>query len=134
MNIVVDSSVIISVIANGTEKVNIISRTMGFNLVAPSSVHWEIGNAFSAMLKRKRITQKQAIKAIQIYKSIPIRFVEINLEEALEIADQLQIYAYEAYLIQCALSYQLPLMTLDKNLEFNAKQKGVRLVEVNYHA
>ncbi|MFQ5455563.1 MAG: hypothetical protein ACE5EA_05065 [Nitrospirota bacterium] len=40
-----------------------IELTNGADLIVPYSVHWEIGNAFSAMLKRKRITLKQALKA-----------------------------------------------------------------------
>lgn len=130
MDIIVDASVIIAVIANEPEKTRIKSLTRGAHLVAPRSVHWEIGNAFSAMLKRQRITLDMAIQALHIYKSIPIRFVEVDLDPSLEIADELHIYAYDAYLIQCALKYQLPLMTLDNNLREAATQKKVRQVKV----
>ncbi len=52
MDIVLDTSVIIAVIANEPEKRVLIRLTKGAELIAPQSVHWEIGNAFSAMLKR----------------------------------------------------------------------------------
>ena len=60
MNLVVDTSVIIAVIANEPEKPALVARTQGTELFAPRSLHWEIGNAFSAMLKRQRITLEQA--------------------------------------------------------------------------
>jgi predicted nucleic acid-binding protein len=131
MDIVVDASVIIAVIANEPVKSEIISLTQGAHLIAPRSVHWEIGNAFSAMFKRQRITLEQAILALQIYKTIPIRFVEVDLEQALEISAELQIYAYDAYLLQCALKYQLPMFTLDHILVDSAVRKGVRILKVN---
>jgi predicted nucleic acid-binding protein len=131
MDIIVDASVIIAVIADEPEKSDIVSLTQGAHLVAPRSVHWEIGNVFSAMLKRQRVTLEQAIEALQVYKTIPIRFVEVDLELALEIAARLRIYAYDAYLIQCASKYKIPLMTLDQDLADYAIQEGVRIVKVN---
>ena len=44
----------------------------------------------------------ESLKAINIYKQIPIRFVGVELEESLQIAHQLNIYAYDAYLLRCA--------------------------------
>lgn len=55
MEIVVDTSVIIAVIVDEPEKARLIESTKGASLIAPGSLYWEIGNAFSAMLKRKRI-------------------------------------------------------------------------------
>ena len=131
MDVIVDASIIIAVIADEPEKLAIISLTSGANIAAPQSVHWEIGNAFSAMLKRNRVTLEQALKAVGVYRMIPIRFLDIDLEEALEISAQLNIYAYDAYLIQAARQYKLPLMTLDKNFLMYAEQKGVSVIEVD---
>ncbi len=111
MPIVVDASVIIAVIANEPEKDTLIRLTQGADLIAPRSIHWEIGNAFSAMLKRNRVTVEQVLKAIEAYAKIPIRYVEVELEKSLEIADTLGIYAYDAYLIRCALKYRSPLIS-----------------------
>jgi len=130
MDIVVDTSVIIAVVANEPLKETLVGLTRGADLIAPSSVHWEIGNALSAMLKRKRITVAQAIQAIRIYRRIPLRFVEIELEEAMKIAGVQGIYAYDAYLIRCAEKYRAPLLSLDGNLIAAAKEIGVRVIEV----
>jgi len=130
VNIVVDTSVIIAVIANEPEKDSLVRLTRGADLLAPHSVHWEIGNAFSAMFKRNRVTLEQALKAIQAYNKIPIRFVDVELEQSLEIAETSNIYAYDAYLIQCALKFRSPLISLDKNLVNSAKRMKVKVIEV----
>jgi predicted nucleic acid-binding protein len=130
MDIVIDASVIIAVIANEAERDKLVKLTQGANLVAPASVHWEIGNAFSAMLKRSRITLHQALKAIEVYHRIPIRFAEVELDEALRIVAESNIYAYDAYLIRCALKYNAPLISLDKELVRVAQDQGATVIEV----
>jgi len=128
--IVVDTSVIIAVIANEPEKETLIELTKGADLIAPYSVHWEIGNALSAMLKRKRVTLKQVLKAIEAYIKIPLKFVDVELERSLKIANKLNIYAYDAYVIGCALKHKSPLLSLDQDLVNFAKQMEVKVMEV----
>ena len=130
MDIVIDTSVVIAVIANEPEKDTLVELTKGADLIAPYSVHWEIGNAFSAMLRRKRIRVEQAIIAVKLYRKIPIRFVDVELEESLKMADTLGVYAYDAYLIRCALKYKSPLISLDRNLVSAAKQMKTKVIEV----
>ena len=36
---------------------------------------------------------------VKVYRTIPIRLVDVELEQSLRIADTLGIYAYDAYLI-----------------------------------
>ena len=131
MKLTIDTSVIIAVLANEPIKKKLIPLTKGAELIAPLSVHWEIGNAFSAMLKRKRIDISQVVKAIQIYNSIVLTFVDVELEETLLIADKLNIYAYDAYLILCALKNHCPLITLDNGLIIAAKNFGIQVLEIS---
>jgi predicted nucleic acid-binding protein len=130
MEVVVDASVLIAVIVNEKQKNALVKITHEADLIAPASIHWEIGNAFSVMLKRQRITVKQALQAINIYQQIPLRFVEIELSDALELAAELNINAYDAYLLRCAAKYRAPLLTLDEQLIRLAPQKGVKILEV----
>ena len=130
MEIIVDASVLIAVIVNEAEKEKLIAMTQEAELVAPMSVHWEIGNAFSSLLKRGRVTIEQALQAIDMYSEIPIRFVEVELTNSLELANAFGIYAYDAYLLRCAEKYHLPLLTLDKPLVHIAKDKGISILEV----
>ncbi len=82
------------------------------------------------MLKRNRISLEQSIKAIEIYSKIAIQFVDIDLKDSLKLCNELKLYAYDAYIISCALKYQSPLITLDKGLITSAAQKGVQVLEV----
>jgi predicted nucleic acid-binding protein len=130
MNIVIDTSAIIAIITNESTKPGIILATQDVGLVAPESIHWEIGNAFSAMFKRRLVTLDQATSALQIYNNIPIRYMPIELEQALAIASRYNIYAYDAYVIECALLYKSPLLTLDAQLADIAERNGVRLIRI----
>ena len=129
-DLVADTSTIIAVIANEPEKPLLIAKTQGYELFAPRSLYWEIGNAFSAMIKRGRITLEQATAAIKIYEQISLTLVDIDLKQALEIVDKHKVYAYDAYMIACALKLACPLLTLDDGLSYAAKAAGVEVWEV----
>jgi predicted nucleic acid-binding protein len=131
VELIVDTSVIIAVIANEPQKPALVERTSGATLLAPASVHWEIGNAFSAMLKRKRITLEQSRAAVQVFHSIPIRWMDVDLEEALDLSAKFDIYAYDAYIIAAAQKQKCSLLSLDGGLIHAAKVAGVPVLEVS---
>ena len=130
MQLVIDTSIILAVLISEPERDQIISLTQDADLLAPQSVHWEVGNALSAMIKRQRITAVQAMKALDAYEKIPIRFMETSLHEAVTIAAKQGLYAYDAYLVACAKDQRCSLITLDKALSKAAKDVGVAVVEV----
>jgi len=130
LSLVIDTSVIIAVITHEPHRQRLLEITRAKELVAPRSVFWEIGNAFSAMLKQKRITLEQSLISIKNYEMIPLQMVDIDLESALIISERQNIYAYDAYLIACAQKYRIPLLTLDKRLNLAAVKENVSLMEV----
>jgi len=130
MRLVVDTSVLLAVLVSEPERDRIVVLTQDADLVAPQSVHWEVGNALSAMLKRKRITLSQAQKVVSAYETIPIRFVETSLQEALTLSAKYGLYAYDAYLMACAKDQRCSLMSLDRALIQAATAAGVEVVEV----
>lgn len=130
MYLTIDTSALISVIGNERSKPKIIALSKGYSLHAPSSVHWEVGNAFSAMFKRRSMDIESAQIAIQAYDAIPIRFVDVALATVIELSHRLDIYAYDAYLIQCALQTSTPLLTLDRRLAERAKSIGIHCFEI----
>ncbi len=131
MQLVIDTSAIIAVITNEAQKEALVQATSGAELIAPASVPWEIGNAFSAMLKRKRIDLAQATLAMAAFRLIPIRFMNIDLDTALAVAARYDVYAYDAYMIACAREQGCPLLTLDRGLVHAAKQANVTVAEVS---
>jgi predicted nucleic acid-binding protein len=130
MKITIDTSALIAIITNEAHKNKLVKLTEGVSLCAPASVHWEIGNAFSAMLKRNRIDIIQAQSCLNAYREIPIKFYEVNLEQSLNLVAELKIYAYDAYLIQCARQSNTSLLTLDNGLCLAAKSLGIEVLEL----
>ena len=130
MYLTIDTSALIAVIGNDESKAKIVEITANYSLYAPVSVHWEIGNAFSAMFKRQKTSIEIAKLALKAYQEIPIKFIDVPLEQALELSYSQKIYAYDAYLIQCAQQTSTSLLTLDKGLKTVAKNIGIQVLEV----
>jgi predicted nucleic acid-binding protein len=130
MDVVTDTSAIIAAITNSPEKEALAEITSDSALLAPASVHWEIGNAFSSLLKRRLIGMADIAKALEVYETIPIRYMDVDLEQSLSVASELSIYAYDAYLIACAQMARAPLLTLDRGLARSARRVGVTVLEI----
>jgi len=130
MKIVVDTSVIIAVITNEKHKSALVSMTKESDLIAPASLHWEVGNAFSAMFKRKQIDMEKALQAVMEYNKIPIQFYDVSLKTAIEYAKDFDMYAYDAYFLVCARNTKAPILTLDNSLILKAKEMGIGILEV----
>ena len=130
MEYVVDTSALLAVASEQPEKAALLRLTRGCSLVAPSSVRWEVGNAISAMFKRRQVTLEQGIAIEQACASVPIRTVDIELAEAIRLSFRLNIYAYDAYVLGCALVMRSPILTLDRGLTAHAKTLGIETPEI----
>lgn len=130
MDIVTDTSVLIAVILSEPEKDEIIKATSGYTLVGPESIRWEIGNAFSAMFKKGRISLHEAQQAMAVFDVIPIRYLDVDFRHSLKLAHDNQIYAYDAYFLDCAMRYKAPLLSLDGQMIIKAKNLGINILEV----
>lgn len=129
MNIVVDSSIIIAVVSSEPSEPALIQLTKGHALIAPTSIPHEVGNALSAMLKRRRATLEQVLNAIERFWEIPIAFINVDLTTSLRIAHACNMYAYDAYLIASAAEHDCPLLSLDRRLQEHARANGVQVPE-----
>jgi len=130
MDIVIDTSVLIAVIVGEPERNKIVEFTMGNTLIGPGSIPWEIGNAFSAMFKQNRLTLDEAQKGLAIFDSIPLRYIKPDFVNALKISKQTNMYAYDAYFLDCAIRHKIPLLTLDLKLKKAALNLNVKIMEV----
>jgi len=128
MSIVVDTSAVIAVVLEEPEKQGIIGLTRNATLIAPSSLYWEFGNALSLMFKKRRINLEQAIAAFKVFREIPIQLVSMNLEHPLELAHKYGIYAYDAYVLSCAIDNKATLLTLDGPLAEIARKCKVKTI------
>ena len=130
MDIVIDTSAIIAVIVDEPERERIIELTRGNTLIGPGSILWEIGNAFSAMFKRDRLSLEEAKRGLEIFNKIPLRYIESDFINAISIAQKNKMYAYDAYFLDCALSQKAPLLTLDSKLNAVAKNLNISTLGV----
>jgi predicted nucleic acid-binding protein len=71
------------------------------------------------------------IQALGVYNEIPLRLVEINIENAIKIACQYNIYAYDAYYLETAFRLKLLLLTLDKLMKDVGEEMGLNILTVD---
>jgi predicted nucleic acid-binding protein len=130
MNVVIDTCALIAVVVGEPERDKIVELTTGHNLIGPGSIPWEVGNAFSAMFKKGRLTVDQAHQGLNIFKKIPLRYIQPDFANALIIAHNVNLYAYDAYFLDCAIRLNAPLLTLDVKLLTEAKNLNITVWEV----
>jgi predicted nucleic acid-binding protein len=130
MEVLVDASAILAVLLNEPERDRIIQATKDASLLAPGSLPFEIGNAISALFRKKDLALIDGLAVYHAFMAIPIRLVEVDILKAVARAFDAGLYAYDAYFIAVAEARQLPLLTLDRRLAAAARERGVVLVEV----
>jgi predicted nucleic acid-binding protein len=64
------------------------------------------------------------------YAAIPIRLVDPPLQQAARLSQQLNIYAYDAYVIACAINQRAPILSLDNVLKERARSLKLEILEV----
>ncbi|MBM4311990.1 MAG: type II toxin-antitoxin system VapC family toxin [Deltaproteobacteria bacterium] len=129
MRIVADTNTFIAVALNEPEKKSVVGLTEGHDLIAPEVLPFEIGNALTAMVKRKTLLADEAVLAWDAIAYIPVDLRRINIAVALEIALKYNLYAYDSYFLECALSQRSPLLTLDKQMKEIAGKIGIKIME-----
>jgi predicted nucleic acid-binding protein len=130
MSIVIDTSAVIAVIVAEPTRRSILAATAGQQLLAPGSLPWEVGNALSALMKRGRLVSAQSVEAARLYAKIPIRLISVSIADALRLAADERIYAYDACVLACAMKMNAPILTLDDRLRAVALGLNVSVVEV----
>jgi predicted nucleic acid-binding protein len=130
MQIVIDTSAILAVVLEEPQRPGLLAATEGAVLIAPASLPWEVGNGLVALVRRRRLTAAEAVVAWTAYEAIPRRLVEVDVGEAIHLAVEFKLYAYDAYFLVLARRRRLPLLTLDRPLREAARQAGVDLVEI----
>lgn len=131
MVITIDTSALLAVLLNEQHKPDIVEAAKGHDLQAPLSLDAEVDNALSAMFKRGRLSLNQARQVLTQFAEIPIRRTKLRLTEAAEIAYNHNIYAYDAYVLDCARQYRSPLLSLDNQLKAIGEKLELTVLEVS---
>lgn len=129
MKIIADTNTFIAVALNEPEKVRIIQLTEGQDLIAPDVLPFEIGNALTAMMKKKALKKREVISAWEVVQQIPVDLRHTDIKSALKIATKFNIYAYDAYFLECADNLRSPLLTLDLGMKRVARELGITILE-----
>jgi predicted nucleic acid-binding protein len=129
MDIIADTNIFLAVALDEPEKKTIIQLTSGADIFSPEILPYEIGNAISAMVKRKKITPKEALSVQKKANSIPVRLIGVDIRQALKLAIKFNVYAYDAYFLQGAKTLSRPLITLDKRMKQVANELNIELLE-----
>lgn len=129
MNIVADTNIFLATALDEPEKPRIIELTSGSHIVAPTILPYEIGNALSALVKRHRLSPEEAKAAFESTQNIPVKLTHSDIRKSLEIAFRFNLYAYDAYFLQCARSLKCPFITLDQRAKEVAKALNIFVLE-----
>jgi len=129
MKIIADTNIFIAVALNEPEKSNIIQLSEGCDLIAPDVLPFEIGNSLTAMMKKGALESDEILASWDSIQHIPVELRRIDVRSALEIATAFNVYAYDAYFLECAVSLKSPLMTLDKGMKKIAQEMGILILE-----
>ncbi len=129
VEVVADTSIFLAVAMNEPEKGSLLKITRGIELVAPEILHYETGNALTAMMNKGRLNAEEMVYVFSQVIQIPVDLRGINIQEALSLAARHNIYAYDAYFLECASRIRRPLLTLDHGMKNIAKKMGITLME-----
>lgn len=130
MNMVIDTSAIIASVMRGPERDALAEAASGHVLIAPGYVRWEVCQALSVMVRQKGIDVVEARRGMDILDNIPLRYVDVDLDQVLSIASRMKGVAADAFLLETAIRYNAPLLTLDRSLGRAAESLGIEVVRL----
>jgi len=129
MEIVADASAFLAVVLNESDRDWVIHKTTGRSMVSPEVLPYEIGNALIAMERKGRLNDREILRAFDLTQRIAVRLVSVKIHEAIKIAVRFNIYAYDAYYLQCCIENKLSLISLDDRMCDIAGRLGIKVVE-----
>ena len=130
MEYTVDASAVLAVILNEPSRARLLEVTQGVELVSAPTLPWEVGNALSALLRRAQLGLDQARAALESFERIALRLADVDLGAAVELAEKHRMYAYDAYVLECARRHRTPLLSLDGPQREVGRRMGLEVVEV----
>jgi predicted nucleic acid-binding protein len=129
MEIVSDASAFLAVVLNESNREWVIEKTREAEIVSPEVLPYEIGNALIAMMKKGRLNNREIQSVFELSQRIPVKLVSVTISTALKIAVRFNLYAYDAYYLQCCLEHNFPLISLDHRMCDAAQQLGIQILE-----
>ncbi len=129
MRIVSDTNTFLAVALNEPERSLLVRLTTGHELVAPEVLPFEIGNALVAMTRKGVLQLDEVGQVWNAVQTIAVDLQPIDIHSALRMAVRFNIYAYDAYFLECALNLRAPLLTLDRKMKQVARELSIQILE-----
>jgi predicted nucleic acid-binding protein len=129
VEIVSDASAFLAVAVNETDREWVVEKTAGCSVIAPEVLPHEVGNALVAMKRKGRLNDREILRAFDISQRIAVRLVPVKIREAMRLAIRFNIYAYDAYYLQCCIENKSSLLTLDGRMGGIARTLAIEVVE-----
>jgi len=129
MEIVSDASAFLAVALNETDRDWVIQNTSGFSIVSPEILPYEIGNALITVRRKGRLSDREVLRAFDSSQKIAVKLVPVRVHDAVKLALRFNIYAYDAYYLQCCIENKLSLISLDDRMCDVARSLGIKVVE-----
>jgi predicted nucleic acid-binding protein len=103
----------------------------GMRALVPALWQLEVANVLAMVQRRKVLTGEATEEALRYLESFVVTFAEVDgyipgIRQALSLAQDLQLTAYDAVYVELAQREGLPLATLDKGLRAAATKAGIR--------
>jgi len=127
---VADTNTFLAVALREPEKDRLAEVVAGHDLIAPEVLPFEIGNALTAMVRKRSLAREEVLPAWEMAAMIPVELRKVDIRAAMEIAARFNIYAYDAYFLECAARFRAPLLTLDRAMGRVAKELHLELLEL----
>jgi predicted nucleic acid-binding protein len=128
--VVADTSAILAVLLDEPEKEAVVEATKGCVLCAPASIRWEVGNAATAGVKKRRLTPERARQLVSDFERVTIQELDVEVRRAVDLAIEHGLYAYDAYILEAARSSGSQLLVLDGAIKRSARKIGLPMVEL----
>ncbi len=116
MEIVADASAFLAVLLGEANREWIIERTSDYVVVSPEVLPYEIANALISVRRKGRLTEREVLKAFGVSQRIAVRLLPVKIYDAMKLALKFNMYAYDAFYLQCCLETKLPLISLDHRM------------------
>ena len=129
METVADASAFLAIVLNESDREWVIEHTSGRTIVSPEVLPYEIANALTAMRKKGRLRSREILRAFDLTQRIAVRLMPVDIQKALKTALRFNMYAYDAYYLQCCVETGCPLISLDERMCEVAKRLGIDVVE-----
>jgi predicted nucleic acid-binding protein len=129
MKFVIDVNIVLAVVLGEPERDWAIEATKRGVGLAPGSFPYEMGNALTSLVKRKRLSPHGMTAAWIAASAYQVTLCDVDMGAALRLAVAHNIYAYDAYVLQCAVENKAKLLTLDKRMLVVGRAIGLEIVE-----